>query len=406
MKFSTLFFAVTLLFGFFPYVKIIEIGSDVQPYFVIFAIIYGIIFPIFVKNYYINILILLTIIFCIIFIIFEADFGSIRKFFNYFTPFIGSILVYSYYKYNTDMNLLVMLSLFSMIFYIFVAQLQKIFGIYIVDFVINVRTDGINLRGLTSLASEPNFFGTMGFLLFFIVALYGKKNQIIAAFLMLTLINILYIKSPISYLLYLSALIFMIINVFRFKKSNVIIFSIFIIAMIPIAAQMGWIRSVVGFLGITNLRIELVISAIENNSLNILVSDQSASRRLASIFMAILGAIDNWMLPTLPDSFYNFYEENIQSYQHIFPFGSPNERPMSGFGSYIYDFGIIGLVICAIYIRNIFVLTRFELFLTSGIVFVFLFVIPMSHPFSGILLGLAFVEAERLKGSKEAARFV
>lgn len=392
---GALVFGAFMIFGLFPYVKLAPLASDVQPYFVVMAVTYALLFPVHLRQSGITVLLLLGTAYLIGLFAIEFDIALIRGAFNYLTPVLGALVIYSHLRTRTDTSFLATWALVAMAVYVVVGQLQVLFGVNVIGPLINVRT--ADVRGVTSLTSEPNFFGTMGFLLLVLVALNGTRRQIIIAFVMLSMINLIYIVSPISYFLYLLTILYILVAVLGVRRRVVLQISGTVLVLIAVFLTSGLSEQAIMALGLP-FRVERVAVAMTQLDFNLLFLDASASGRFASIFMAFLGAFENSFLPTAPGSFYDFYNDTIRFYRDIFPHGNPTERPMSGFGTYVYDFGLVGIVVTVIFIRNIMVLTGGEPFLTGGLVFTFLFVVPMSHPFSGILLGLAFLAAHRSEG--------
>lgn len=176
---SKFVFVIILLCAMFPYIKTSPMGSDTQPHFVV-ALLIGLLFWVIKKG---NVIpfsaILFSCFFSTVAIFLDASWTDIVSIIAMFV-FMGLLTTFGY-KYIREIDFVLKL---SVVVYFAVGLLQ-VLDVHILDFMVsNVRTT--DLRGVTSLASEPSFFGLIS--LAFIVMLefaslkYTRLYQLLGLF--------------------------------------------------------------------------------------------------------------------------------------------------------------------------------------------------------------------------------
>lgn len=369
-----------IIFGVMPFIKILPIPSDTQPHFLLMSILYlmftSATFP---RSFFLISSFVATIIYTAYFLA-EPSLYSARNLVNYLSPAVGGLAIYNILMRQPDFRILVKWSLRAMVLYVLAGLLQELTSPSILSAVINVRTS--EFRGVTSLTSEPNYFMAMMFFLHSLVCRSGTIRENNVAFVLFAFTIVFLATSVIGSLLF--ALAFVQFMKKKFDQENWSLRIIFIFA----AGFTSFIFLHQGFhVFLYAARLEKVITSFLEIDFRLLMTDGSASGRFSSIFMAFYGSFSNSLLPTLPDSFHNFYSMNIGDFRHLFPYGNPTERPMSAIGSYVYDFGLIGIFTSIFYIACCFTVFRGRIFLFAGSVFLALFVFPFSHPLYAFIVG-------------------
>lgn len=382
--FSLLIFLAALM----PWVKLAPIPTDTQPQFLLLCLAFAVLNVRTAPKSGLVLLLAFFSIICFAYALAMPSFQGIRQVVNYLSPLIGTLAVYQLTKSEHRKMQLINLIVPVLVVYGLAAFAQLLFGVGVLEFAIDVRTS--LSRGITSLASEPNFFGSFAFMSYVLAAVYGSRRQAIFAFSFLTITNIFFVNSPISLALFaLASWDFLWNHIGVSTLAKVAIFGLGI-ALLPVL-------KVLLAIGLSTLdsRVTHIIQSLVGLNFRLLFLDGSASGRFGSIFMGIYGSYSNYFFPTSPGSFENFFENNIRHFRHIFPLGSPTERPMSGVASMIYDFGLLGIIATGL-IFNIFLQfskRRYGIF--GGLILLSVFVFPFSQPFYALVFGIYLSDAWR-----------
>lgn len=373
-----------LLLGAFPYPKILPIPSDTQPYFILACLVYAFSRTISIpkSNYLIfgGILVLFSFVYFCAYLSLPAA----RSLVSYLSPVAGGVVVYNLLKSRNGLNALVKLSFWAFWVYVLCGFAQYFTNPEIFDVILNVRTS--SSRGVTSLTSEPNYFGAMSFFFFAILHTYGTQTQSNIGFALLCVVNLVLATSAISLLLFLLAVISFFqekLKVYGWPKYSIPIFTL--IALMFLLQSIGS-----GKLELSP-RMYHILTSVAAFDFRLLFIDGSASGRFSSIFMAIYGSLQNFMLPTAPGSYESFYAREIGQFRHIFPFGNPTEQPMTGLGIYIYDFGLLGVAAYYYFARLCLRAFGPKPLFAVGVVFISVFVFPFSHTIYAFVIGLGLV---------------
>lgn len=311
----------------FPFIEFIHLGTDLQPYALLFSIIY-----VCYKNnlsnflnYKINLIFLMfTILITILSFLYNAPANIIfRSCFHYLSICIIPIAVNISLK-KDEINVEALFKFF-MIIWAFVGLIQMLFNkSFLSEFVSNLRTS--ETRGVCSLASEPSFYGYMCYF-FIIISMKFKKNK--NFFILLNTIQILFLAQSSVSLIYILCLFILLIlekNISNFSLKSLlfscgIIFLSFILFFIIVNYMNG-------------TRIQDLLMKFMNDPKS-LISDESVQQRIDAITVSINSFINSFGLP-------NGFGKTITN----------SGRIMSGYGSILHELGIIGAIII-IYIFNL-----------------------------------------------------
>lgn len=370
---------IAAFLAFFPYLRLFENRLDIQPYFFVLACCYILLLrrslPKLGRFVYFLVPAAVSIAYLLAFVdIFHARMAA-----NYATPVVSGIVFADIISRVGTKRLATWASIAQCI-YVGYGVLQKM-GFGMLDFLAASRGSG-DLRGVASLTNEPNFFGVMSFWLFAIAFRFGTRRQAVTSTFMLLVVNLWLVSSPISQFCLIFALLVWMPELKR--VGGLVALSALAVAGVIFVevAPPDLLGSIAG------ARPSRLYQAVASLDVASFFQDASASSRGASLTMAFLGSLDNAFLPTAPRSFFDFYDVTIDSWRHIFWFGHATHRPFSGFGTYIYDYGIFGAALSVVLIRSIF-RTFVDWRLAAGLTLSLLIAVPISFPLAGLSVGFA-----------------
>jgi hypothetical protein len=369
-----------LFFAFFPFLCFYKIGTDTQPYFLIFG---SILFLFTVKNilkmtkevYYLFILLFISLL---LFFISSDLHNWIRGVAGYYNLAIGTCVLY--YILNNYYKIFEKSLVYSLIIWLLIALVQifydRSFGIEFLNRMILWHN-----RGVSSLSPEPTTFAIILLFYLFIIKesfLKYKKYIAIALFLIILLFtqSSLFIMLSFIYVGYYS-LIYL-----SWKRIFVIIFLIIIIVYF-IYFNFGQYNSQYRFL-------ELLVYFIEN-PIDFL-QDGSINDRIASIYFPILGFIKSVGIPHGFGNYSDFLTFELPKYDFFGIWVSIGNRIMSFYASSLFELGIFGLVLISAI--NSIIYSRFKndtknmllnlLFMNT----LLLMAIPLSNPLVSMYLAI------------------
>ena len=173
---SNILITLLILSSFFPFIQIIPIGTDSQPYALMISMI---IFP-FYFNRKINLslfsLLIIAVFSIIILFISNIDFGSIRSLINYISLFIISYVTYKSLKFTNGLNY----KIFKNIVYTWftIGTIKTFIYSNFLSFLLprgNSEDTIESGRGVVCLAPEPTFYGIIC-VLFIMLGYLNFKN--------------------------------------------------------------------------------------------------------------------------------------------------------------------------------------------------------------------------------------
>ncbi|WP_395151026.1 hypothetical protein [uncultured Allofournierella sp.] len=320
-------------FCFVPFLYLLPIPSDTQPYAFIMACVFCVVVrkvkipKIFYNIIWIYILIVVGALVTIILAKPSEKFLVLRKTFNYVSLFVVSTAVYNMLIANNGINEF-WEKLFISIWFLVGAIQAYIYPNFMMQFVSNARTGGA--RGVIGLASEPSFYGYM-MIFFFLIASQFKKSKIL--FQAMCIIQIvLFAKSAVS-LIYLAILfacyiIKQMVLIYKQKPEKVI--GMIFISMIVVFFVLKFGDDLISVFGNTRMIVlwKNLISNLDSiTSIEQLYQlDYSVATRVNSVATAIR---EFFAYGGIPHGF--IYED--------FSF-----RVESGYGTLLYEMGILGVI--------------------------------------------------------------
>lgn len=366
-----------LLFSFFPYLSIIDLPSDTQPY----ALILSLFILFFINNtfriprplnYYIYFVLFMLVI---VGLYSGIDTVFIRSFVGYLSFFAISWASYILFKNNMISksffrNIVLIWFLFGLIQKFVYPQ----FGSQLIS---GFRTTAE--RGVVSLAPEPSYYGIMCiFLLIFNVIWFRMKSVYVLCAMQIILFSQSFMM--IAYLfIFFYVLLFS--RVGEFKK--------FLLVFVPIVSYF-MLNVLFSSLSIdTTSRTITLLSYFAESPFIIFKIDASANDRLAHIFFSFKGALSNYLLPNGFSAWEHYITKETEASSFFWWVSSG--RIMSTYGAAIFEMGFLGLAIPGIVNYAILRLRRIS---KKDSTFLLLFVnifllgaIPLAYPPLGIFVG-------------------
>lgn len=328
--FTSVYIFIYISVCFNPYIAIINLETDLQPYFLILSVPLLMSFNLKVNR--IILLLFIPLIFsCFLLIFSHSIFTGLRSISGFLNLFITTTIFFQLLK---KYNILFILSLkFSIYIWGLIGLIQyfinREFGTILLS---RVSTD--ESRGVTSLAPEPTFYGLVCLFLILIISNVNFNNKNIYIFLLLIQIVFLASSSMTIILLFFYMFYFVI---FKFNL-RYILYSLFIGAsFISILFYSTIDASSFG-------RVYNIYQMIIENPISIFSLDASANDRLSSIYVSIYGFFDNMFLPH-PYGSYDSYQKNILRGNTFFWWTQDRSRIQSFYGSILFNIGFIGLFI-------------------------------------------------------------
>lgn len=366
-----------MLTAFFPYVKLLpfEIGSDLQPYALIFSML---LFVLVDKTLPKEMLFLLLIALEGTLVFFSSNIGlnEIRSLSSYWSLFLIAFATYSILKkYKSDVTQIVQLLI---LLYFLIGTIQFLFDKSFLTFLTHDWRTTDN-RGVTNLMVEPTYYAIFCLLGCFIA--YELKLRKRYIFLLVFQILIFSKSSMIIGLLLLFLVLRVIFLRFSWKEALFMLSFFSCLAIVTIAYQ-----STLMHLRIT----EIIFLFIESPS-DIIMLDQSINERLVHLFFSIHGWITNLLIFPNGFSMFGYYlTENIPNYSEYFivkNYGEEGARIMSGYGAILFELGIGGTLLIG-YIWYIQTTLFYPKYLKLFFVFFMLTAVPLSIPLVGVYIGL------------------
>lgn len=386
-----------LLFSFFPFITFFKTPFDLQPFSLVFAII--LVFLCREKpNLYIFYFILISIFAFLLLINSSFNLNSIRSFANYISLFFityASYLVFHKISVKQIKKILIM----SFSIWIIVGIIQtSMDSSFLNSLLSSARGSGFQGRGVLGLAPEPTmygivllFFGMIGFVLF--------DDKIKYMFILISLLSIIFLSksSLVLFLLILCISVFFLIYLLFCKP---ILFIFFILLVVPIYIFILIILDNIE----SQIRFLIILEKLLNDPIHIL-EDGSLNDRYLNIYFSIKGLIDGWFLPNGYGYWGEYFLNSLQDYKgYVSNYVSFGSKPLSGFGSVLFEMGIIGVAM--LFMISKIIVEYFNKYEKKGL-WLFLIIlnllmlnaVPIALPFLGFLLGY-FIYKIREKDDK------
>lgn len=376
-------FYLFVLFSFFPYVELLSLGVDNQPNALILSLI---LFPLWFKrkiNVDIMCLFMLFLSSIIVFFIFYMRTHSIytlKSIIQYLSLFVISFVTFEglkrfhgfpYILYA--LSILVWFACGTLQYYV-----DPLFGSSLL-----FRSSGVfqGGRGITSLATEPTYYGYI--CLFFIIIGYlnfSKKKSFNFLLLLLVFQLFFYSRSFTSFLVLMTSFVFTFFIAFVIRDKNRSKYALFM-SLFALFALMAYFFSFY----LSGSRFGYLIQLFLDDPFEFLLLDSSANVRFTNIFFSIYAFFKDLFLPHGYNYFGSYIDEllidkpcfgaffNAYTYQLKFNY------VQSGIGNIFFELGLFSLLYINVYIRSFKRIISFD---NSLLFFLVLYVILMFNSVS------------------------
>lgn len=379
MNLQSFLIFIFLFVAFFPYIKFLpfEIGSDLQPYALIFSIL---LFVFVDKTLPKEMLFLLFIALEGTLVFFSSNIGlnEIRSFSSYWSLFLIAFATYSIlkkYKHNVKQTVQLLIVL-----YFLIGAIQFLFDKSFLTFLTHDwrTTDS---RGVTNLMVEPTYYAIFCLLGCFIAYELKLKKRYI--FLLIFQIFIFSKSSMLIVLLLLFLALKLLFLRCGFKEILVVfIFAIFVSLLLTFYGYEHMFA---------NLRITEIIISFITSPFDLLMLDKSINERLVHLFFSIDGWVTNFFI--FPNGFSMFGKhltESLPNYSEYFivnNYGNKGMRIMSGYGAALYELGIGGILLIW-YVWHLQTMLTYPLYQKIFFLIFMFTAVPLAIPLVGIYIGL------------------
>lgn len=320
------------VFSLFPYLSIIPIPTDTQPYAVVFAALIFLTGRSVALPLPIWILFAVMVIATIVYLATGATFNGLRSMVGYASVFLVSaaVLILAFHGIRLSDRMLDV----AVYIWLVVGVAQRFISS---DFlaIILTRSGTSEGRGVTSLAVEPSAYATMMLFILIIYFIRGRERSWPAV---LCLLQILFLAQSALGILFA-------------------LFAVGLYTLIRLSAPAALITLLtlagISFYLLVNAenllagtRIGGLLMLLHDRPELILSADQSVAARAANIFYSINGAFESWLVPHGFDTWTSYADRQEQIYGDIFiKRGLTGDRIMSGYGAILFELGMLGLAV-------------------------------------------------------------
>lgn len=381
-----------VFFCFFPYIDIINIGTDTQPNALLLSAV--ILFT--VKNKRLNtaIVILWLLFFLTPFLAAFSDlshFETLKNILNYLSAPMICFAAYTVFS-KSGFRMPFKAFLLVVLTYMFVAYMQMYHDPKFGTLLLNEGARGVMLggRGVVSLCPEPAFYGSicLFFIVFSLLQFSARQNLLTVPLLVIQLVFFSQSATSIISLLVALALFFL-IQLFKLRLSYLLTSTVLVLLIAAFYSGLSktYKESSAGIL----------IEEIRQNPMLIATVDVSAGVRITSSISPYLSARHNYFLPMGWGTYKSFIRELHQSHRYpkllnkyiVMQIG----RLGGGINMILFHLGFLGLLFpAAIYVAFRKSLGSDKVMLAFIIFVVILFTqIQLMHSMIGFILAAAMV---------------
>lgn len=325
----SVFYYTYFFFVFFPYISIINLETDSQPWAILFSIF--ILFFFKLRFYELDLHLGLVAIFSLLLIIISNnEFNSIRSIVNYLSLFFVAHATYLILK--TRRISIDKIIKCSVVVWLAAGLMQKLIDKNLFGFLLpSIRTT--ENRGVVGLAPEPTFYGIV--LIFFALYLSHLETKNKYTYIALCIFGIFALAQSSMAILFIAvfAFFFLLVN---FKIKYFLAFFAVLIAM-PFVLEFAAPES----------RMFVLVDHLISEPETLLFIDASINDRFFHIFFSLKGLFDGYLLPHGYSEWLPYVKKELYEYSDvvIVEWFSLGGRIMSGYGSAFFELGIIAMII-------------------------------------------------------------
>lgn len=293
---------IFMFFCFFPYIDILNIGTDTQPN----ALLVGALILFGVRDKKINapIILLWCLFLSSLLLIFMNNldlFTYLKNCLNYLSPALVSTAAYVAFS-QLDYKFSFKAFMWTIIIYAFVAMMQLF---VIPDFLTFLLNEGrgtlIGGRGVVSLCPEPAFYGStcLFFMIYSLMAYTKKQNYLAIPFLLAQMFFLSRSTTAIAVLAF-ALLVFSVVQILRFRVTYTVCTILVLLIAIPYANRQ--------LEKLEETRLGIVTKKFIDDPLMIAKVDKSVGVRFAGAVAPFLNMRYNYFMPMGIGNLENFFQ--------------------------------------------------------------------------------------------------
>ena len=367
------------LFTLFPYVSLVPLPTDTQPYAFVFSVLTFLLgrrvaLPVPIWGLFV-----LFAAAVVLFLGTGATLNGLRALSGYAGIFLisASVVILA----ESGVRLTDRMLDTAVYTWAFVALAQMFVSPNFMTFLV-AASRSTSLRGVPSLAVEPSAYATV--MIFFLVFYFLRGRERSWPAILCIFQTALLAQSALGLLFLLLALAF-----YTFLRLSAPV------AILTLGGLGGCFYLLMTFAEslLAGTRIGGLLAIAMNSPGEVLLLDASVAVRLASIFYSLKGAFENWLLPHGFDAWSAFADMQDQVFRDVFIYrGQIGGRIMSGYGAILYELGALALIIPSVVTVGIFRAYGMKkwghtLALTLFIHLLMVTPVPISLPLVGVLIG-------------------
>lgn len=322
-----------------PWLSFRILDMDTQPYYIIFAVLIVVININNGWNYRVLYLFALFVGSVGVAIAYGSyDSNVIRSLAIYATPFIVTIAFLNLMK-KIKSNFIWHIYVINFV-WILIAILQKIFGVYVFDFLVEVRTS--SGRGVTSLAPEPTHFAIFLIFISLIILKFYKYVDlplVARVFIFLNICSVFFLASSAMGALLLVIIIFW----FFITTSKLSIFKV-IFSVSIVMFCLFFYQSITSS-GVELRLVKLLELVLDDGVRGVLAVDESVNLRIKALVHSVYGSVDNYFVPQGFTSYQTYSLSLLGEMDGLFWTVSNGNKIMSGFGAPLYELGVFSFML-------------------------------------------------------------
>jgi hypothetical protein len=381
---------LTLFVSLFPNISIFgfsSIGSQPNDLILGLLLLPFISMKVLPKNLFV---LLITSFFSLFFYILQiGDLNALKSCANYISLWVGSLIFFSIFSHMKIERVIKIIKTAIWVWFI-VAALQYFISPTFLSFLLPHQSGSLaSGRGVTSLATEPTYYGyTLLLLICIVLLLFKEEERKKYIILLIFQLFIFSISSTAIATFIISLLVYAILKL-RFKALLITIFALVTISFILYILLFS--ENAVFSTSVQNIRLLRLISSILDNPAAFMVIDASGNRRFLAIFFSFIGSINSFLVPHGFGNFdsYIYSSGLLDRYSDLIFFLEPYPRIQSSIGAALFELGIIGLVLILAILKPFTEITKSKITL-SMVLFIFLMInpIPFTNSLVHICVGL------------------
>jgi hypothetical protein len=374
------FFAIACTF--FPYFRLVPTGSDLQPHFIV-ANALLLLMAGYLLRWRIEVSVRLAycwimLLYCLVLFTAHQHF-DFRGLSAYVTLVIVALSSYTMWRYRLIRP--VWIKWFVWAWFVVGAVQATLYR----DFMTQIlsRATTTEHRGVVGLAPEPSFYATICFFIFLYMRMAGAAGQYdrrtVRLYGWLLVVQIaLFAQSPIGFvMLYM-----------YFAIRAVLTLDWRAIAFLAGAPT---ILFIVGYYLFADSRIGHLIGLVVDEPSLLFLAEGSINDRVAHIFFSIYGFLGSFPLPFGHGTgqWRQFLESNVPQFP-VFFWVTEADRVMSGYGSLMFELGLVGVLMPAMVLWSFLRHREIELKIVGLTITATMFsAIPMAFPMFSLLFGMS-----------------